>query len=163
MTAMPPPFEMREACKRCMTKGELVIFGTMTTVNGQDVVRCGKCGQHCYNAPRSETGKPQRKIKSREDLTFGQRERILERDGARCVLCGRYPQAHNVVLVIGHAISLAEGRAQGCTDEQLNDDANLYVSCEECNAGQGARSLAPWVMARLLIARFNRTRNGGIL
>lgn len=162
MTGMPP-YQMREPCPYCLKEGTANMNGTMTTSNGQDVVRCNNCGRHCYNAPRSETGKPQRKIKSREDLSFGQRERILERDGARCVLCGREPQAHNVIIVIAHAISVHEGKQLGVSDDALNDDANLFAACEECNAGMGSRSLEPKIMARLVVARFNRKKSGGIL
>lgn len=162
MTGMPP-YQMTRPCRFCLAEGESVMDGIFKTVNGQDTVRCIRCGKLNYNASRAETGKPQRKVKSREDLADGQRERILERDGARCLLCGRDPQTHNVNLHISHAVSLAEGRQQGCTDEQLNDDSNLFVSCEECNLGWSSRSLEPWIMARLLLARINRKKSGGIL
>lgn len=162
MTAMPP-YQMTRPCLACLKTGVSVMEGTLKTVNGQDTVRCNRCGGLVYNAPRSETGKPQRAVKTREGLSLGQRERILERDGTRCVLCGCDPQNHNVILVVAHAVSVAEGRFLGVSDDDLSDDANLFVACEACNAGMASRSLEPKIMARLVVARINRQKRGGIL
>jgi 5-methylcytosine-specific restriction endonuclease McrA len=155
---MIQPFTMRKPCRFCLEENEPVetTDGAMRSRNGQDVVRCRRCARQCYNAPRSETGKPQRTIKSRPGLKFGQRERILERDGARCWLCGRDPIQHGVILVIAHAVSVKEGREQGATDEELFNDANLFAACEECNAEMGSRSLEPRLLYRVLLARIRR-------
>ena len=56
----------------------------------------------------------------------GQRERILERDGHVCVICGRRPDRENRIwLEVDHIISLADGGG--------NDDNNLRTLCNECH------------------------------
>lgn len=153
------PYVMREACRFCLRdEGIEVLIGTMSTVNGQDVVRCKRCERHVYNAPRTETGKPQRNIKTRPDLKFGQRERILQRDGARCLLCGRDPIRHPDVdhLVVAHVLSVDEGRRLGVDDDVLFDDANLITACEECNKGMGSLSMEPRIWIALIKAQLGR-------
>ena len=54
-----------------------------------------------------------------------------------------------MILVIGHLISVKEGRADGMSDAQLFADENLATFCEEDNAGQGAVSINIQFMARL--------------
>lgn len=56
----------------------------------------------------------------------GQRERILQRDGYVCVLCGRGPdRKKRIWLEVDHTVSLADGGG--------NDDANLRTLCNECH------------------------------
>lgn len=151
------PFVMREPCRWCLKdEGVEVQVGTVTFVNGQDSVRCRRCERHCYNAPRTETGKPQRNVRSRPQLSFGQRERILQRDGGRCFLCGRDPLAHGVILHVAHVLSVADGRKQGVEDDVLFDDANLVAACEECNLGMGKLSLEPRIWLALCRAQMGR-------
>ncbi len=55
-----------------------------------------------------------------------QRERVLERDGHACVLCGREPDRRNRIwLEVDHIISLADGGG--------NDDDNLRTLCNVCH------------------------------
>jgi 5-methylcytosine-specific restriction endonuclease McrA len=150
------PYVMREPCRWCKAEGIEVQVGTVQAVNGQDVVRCKRCERQCYNAPRTETGKPQRKVRTRPELSFGQRERILQRDGGRCFLCGRDPLRHGVILHVAHVLSVADGRAQGVDDELLFGDANLVTACEECNAGMGKVSLEPRIWLALCRAQMGR-------
>lgn len=151
-----PPYTMREPCRWCLKEGVEVHVGAIIPSNGQDVVRCKRCNRQCYNAPRAETGKPQRNIRSRPDLSFGQRERILRRDSARCFLCGRDPAQHGVILNVAHVLSVHEGRAMGVEDEILFDDANLVAACEECNQGMGKFSLEPRIWLALCRAQMRR-------
>jgi 5-methylcytosine-specific restriction endonuclease McrA len=151
------PYTMREPCRWCLRDGKTVHVGHVRESNGQDVVRCAECRRQCYNAPRSETGRPQRSIKSRPDLKPGQRERILALHGSRCFHCGRTP-SDGVILHIAHVLSVKEGRAQGATDEELWDDSNLYPACEECNLAMGSKSLEPILNLRLIRARLQRGR-----
>lgn len=147
---------MRAPCRWCLSNdGMTATDGTMQSVNGQDVVRCARCGRHCYNAPRSETGKPQRHVRSRPDLKLGQRERILTRDGNRCLLCGIGPD-HGAILHVSHAMSVEDGRRLGVEDEVLFDDDNLFASCEECNLSMGAESVPARIFLRLIHARLKR-------
>jgi 5-methylcytosine-specific restriction endonuclease McrA len=133
--------------------------GRLESRNGQDTVRCLRCKRLCYNAPRTETGKEQRSVKSRPDLKFGQRERVLLRDNGRCLICGRGPE-HNVILHIAHALSVSDAKDQGLGEEFYMDEENLFAACEECNLGIGSVSLSPRLMAKLLYARVFKAKNG---
>lgn len=155
MTAIAP-YLMREPCRFCAVDGVEALVGTIETRNGQDVVRCKRCERHCYNAPRTETGKPQRKIRTRPDLSFGQRERILLRDGGRCFLCGRDPLRHGVNLNVAHVLSVADAKRLEVPDEVAFDDANLIAACEECNSGMKDISLEPRIWLALIKAQMER-------
>ena len=66
----------------------------------------------------------------------GQRERILERDGHVCVICGRGPDRENRIwLEVDHIISLADGGG--------NDDNNLRTLCNECHRARQSSGLGP--------------------
>lgn len=57
---------------------------------------------------------------------------VFKRDEFRCVYCGRTPPG--IILHVDHVLAAANGG---------EDDAhNLVTSCQECNLGKGARSLA---------------------
>lgn len=95
-------------------------------------VYCAKCGTHNYWAPGTETGRKPRTVANlRNKIPARQRARILDRDNARCVLCGcdRGP------LHVGHLLSVEDGIALGVGNELLYDDANLAAMCETCNLG----------------------------
>jgi transposase len=64
-------------------------------------------------------------------LNAKQRYEILERDGFRCVACGRSPRLHAVVLHVDHYIPRAKGGS--------NLPPNLQSLCEECNLGKKDR------------------------
>lgn len=137
---------LRRPCSRCGADE-----GLITTVNGQDTVRCAQCKTFLYNAPRVETGREQRSVSTRPEIKPKQRARILDRDNAACVVCGS-----TVGLHIGHILSVEEGRAQGADDLELFDDENLAVMCAECNLGWGVNSLSPRLALRLIRARMAR-------
>ena len=141
---------MRDACKRCGEKRGYVEFK-----NGQDVVYCLACDAYAYCAPRSETGKPQRRVRTRPDIKPSQKVRVLLRDGGRCVIC----YADDKPLHVGHLIGLDEGRQVGATDEELFDDENLAAMCEECNLGLGSEQLS--IVALLRVLRIRRKRRDG--
>ena len=153
---------MREPCRWCLKDGYPNLGGYIREANGQDVVRCTRCDRQCYNAPKSETGKPQRNIKSRPDITPSQRAKILERDNHQCLLCGRSPRRDPVILHIGHILSVDEGKKLDppATDEKLYADDNLFACCEECNLGRGGLSLPPRLILQLIQARVRRPVNG---
>ena len=137
---------MRNPCRVCgWTEGK------RDDRNGQACIFCVSCGSFAYNAPKSETGESQRSLRTRPDIKPSQRARILERDGNRCHSCGK--DSSQVILNIGHVLSVDDGRIIGATDEELFDDENLFTVCEECNSGQGARSLPPRFALRLIRAR----------
>jgi 5-methylcytosine-specific restriction endonuclease McrA len=121
---------MRAPCPDCGCTD-----GTIATVNGQDTVRCAECRRFCYNAPRTETGRPRRSLRSRPEIKPSQRARIFELDNWTCVVCKR----GDVPLHIGHFISVADAKAQGLSEAELYDDENLLAICAECKLGQGPR------------------------
>ncbi len=153
------PFMMRAPCRWCTTDGALTMDGVRRESNGQDLVYCLACYRWCYNAPKVETGKPQRTLKSRAELKHGQRGRILERDGSRCQQCGKSPM-DGVILNAGHVVSVRDCKTFGFEADVYNDDDNLFAQCEECNADQGARSLAPPLLCRILVQRIHHAKIG---
>lgn len=138
---------MRTPCSRCGCTE-----GLITTKSGQDTVRCSGCRRYCYNAPRSETGRPTRSLRTRSDVRPSQRARILVRDGGACILCHR----SGVELEIGHLISVHDGRALGMSDAELNSDDNLAAMCAPCNSGLSSSSLPPRLLAAAMWARSRR-------
>ena len=60
------------------------------------------------------------------------RSMILERDGMKCVLCGRMAK-DGVVLHVDHIVPRAQG---GKSVEE-----NLATLCQDCNLGKGARKM----------------------
>jgi 5-methylcytosine-specific restriction endonuclease McrA len=143
------PYLMRAPCRWCATEGVTENNGYIRTVNGQDVVRCIRCERHCYNAPKTETGKPIRNVRSRPELKPGQRERILERDGGECFLCHR----RDGILHAAHVMSVADAQESGWSEVEYMDDANLYAACEECNLGLKSRSMEARIFLRLIQLR----------
>jgi 5-methylcytosine-specific restriction endonuclease McrA len=147
---------MRAPCK-CGSEA-----GRIEPKQGQNLVYCLGCGGWQYNAPKSETGEAQRSVRSRPDMKPGQKSRILERDSNRCLMCGRLGgplEDGAVILHVGHILSVDEGPAAGASDAEIWDDSNLFAQCEECNLGQGARSLAPrqaMLLVRAAVQRAER-------
>jgi hypothetical protein len=138
--------DMRAACPAC---GEH--RGKLKAVGHQDTVRCAGCGRHCYNAPRTETGRPTRRVKTRDGMAPGLRAAILERATGRCELCGRGPGDGE--LHVSHLLSVADGTKLGLDSELLDSPENLACFCDSCNLGQGRRSASPRLLAALLLAR----------
>ena len=64
----------------------------------------------------------------RVPLTTRQRFMILERDGFRCVYCGR--SSDEVALEIDHYTPVSKGGA--------SDPDNLVTACRDCNSGKRA-------------------------
>jgi 5-methylcytosine-specific restriction endonuclease McrA len=136
-------FQMRAAC-RCGNE-----TGRIETKSGQDCVYCLSCGKHCYNAPKTETGREVRSLRTRPDIKPGQRAGILERDNATCVLCHRA----DVALDVGHLISVDAGEKLGLSKAELYDDENLAAMCQPCNSGLSSTPVSLRFMAALLKAR----------
>jgi 5-methylcytosine-specific restriction endonuclease McrA len=68
----------------------------------------------------------------RAELAVGLRFDVFNRDGFRCVYCGR-SASDGVTLEADHRIA----RANGGTD----DLDNLVTSCRDCNRGKSAKAL----------------------
>ena len=69
----------------------------------------------------------------REGMAPGVRFAIMERDGWRCVLCGRGAKSEPPVeLEVDHIVPVSRGGG--------DEEGNLRVLCVECNRGSGARA-----------------------
>lgn len=138
-------FTMRNLCPSC--GGSL---GFIVEKNGQDTVRCKQCNRHCYNAPRTETGRAIRSVTTiHNGVRPTLRARVLERDGSRCVICN----ATETRFHVGHLISVDAGLLYGLSDAEINDEENLAVMCEECNLGYSERPIPLRTAIAILRAR----------
>ena len=136
-------YDSRTDCPECRTKEAALV-----PRNGQNTVRCAHCGRLLYNAPKTETGEaPRTAATLRQDIKPSQQARILDRDHARCVLCGR----GDVPLSLGHLLSIQDGLRLGATELELHSDENLATMCEACNLGLNSRSVSPATYARIML------------
>lgn len=136
---------MRAPCKFCQgTEGRI------ETRNGQDCMFCLSCGRHCYNAPKTETGRKPRTVSTtHEGISASRRWRIIERASARCEICGK----REGILHVGHVISVKTGQSLGMSDAQINDDENLICACDECNLGMSDVPIPVRVLVGVVLAR----------
>lgn len=84
--------------------------------------------------------KNQRKRKWRSDRAFYEsdewrklRARVLEKYGCRCMMCGRTPKQHRIVVHVDHI------KPRSKYPELELEFNNLQVLCEDCNLGKGNR------------------------
>lgn len=129
--------------------------GRIETRNGQDCVFCLKCGCHCYNAPKTETGRAVRSVSTaRKDIKPAQRARILMRASGHCELCGKTEG----IMHVGHLLSVKDAMSGGLTETEIGDDENLAAFCEECNLGIGEQTVPLRLVIGIQLARIrNRT------
>lgn len=137
------PYRMRKPCPDCECE-----FGVVREVGFQDTVRCRDCGKFQYNAPRLETGKPQRHIKTRENIKLAIRSLVMVRAGGACELC------HCVApLTVGHLLSVDAGRSEDLTDDELNCEENLAAMCDACNSGISSNPVPLRVAVAIIVTR----------
>ena len=137
---------LRAPCHICgSTEGRIVEKGV------QDTVWCLQCNTYQYNAPRSETGKPIRSVRTRENIKPSLRAEIILRANGKCELCGRNSKERP--LHTGHLLSVEDGKAQGFTEEELTVPENLAAMCDECNLGLGKKTVPLWVAFRIFKTR----------
>lgn len=149
------PHALRAPCSSCgSTKGLLTERGT------QDTVFCASCNTFQYNAPRAETGKPVRHVKTRETLDIQVRARVLARDNARCVMCGA--SAADTQLHVGHLLSVAAGTSLGLSSTELNDEDNLAAMCDACNHGLGAAPVPLKLWAGVIMSRMRQGKGTSV-
>jgi 5-methylcytosine-specific restriction endonuclease McrA len=117
------------SCRHC--RGRNV---TVTSTSGQDVVRCIDCDRFSHNAPRTETGRRQRSLSTREGITPSQRARILAVHSNACIYCGKRPP--EVRLELEHMIPRELAEQHGLLDDLIDSIHNLAPACPECNSGR---------------------------
>ena len=61
--------------------------------------------------------------------------------------------------MIGHAVSLRDGYAEGMSDAILYSDHNLVAMCVECNAGLGGASIPPYRLLLIVSLRAHHERD----
>lgn len=103
---------------------------------------------------KAELGLSQRSVSTRKGIKAAQRSRIMQRDSYRCQTCGRAQP--EVILNVGHIISVHDGKDLGLADREINDDENLLTQCEECNLGLGKQTMPIRFVANVLMARLKR-------
>jgi 5-methylcytosine-specific restriction endonuclease McrA len=129
--------------------------GSIEPKNGQDCVYCNECGKYLFNAPKTLTGRKKRTLATTHAaITPKVRTRIIERANGLCETCGS-PS----LLTVGHVVSVADGHANGLTDEIINSDENLICQCGECNSGTGKRTIPLQMYVRILLARSGNGTN----
>jgi hypothetical protein len=149
-------FPDRKECPggRCLGCG--CTTSTITTKNGQDVVRCSNCDSYIYCAPKAETGRATRSVSTVPDIKPKQRDRIISRAQIRCERCGKHAMASKTGLHVGHVLSKDEGVKQGLTADIINSDENLICECDECNLGHGRGVLPVRLLVAILTARVKK-------
>lgn len=138
------PYTSRKPCPQCETTDAVA-----QVRNGQNTIRCAQCGQHLYNAPKSETGSGA--LPRRPTMDPKVRFRVLERHQGRCLYCGRSPSSHGVVLNVGHFLSVADAKEYNVPDDVVSDEINLFAICDECNQGCGRKTPHPALFARIVM------------
>ena len=139
---------MRKPCSQCGHE-----FGRIEERGAQDCVFCSGCGKFQYNAPRVETGKAVRSVRTVHNISPSQRARILVvRANGRCEICG----ASDKELHVGHLLSVDAGLKMGLTEAELNDDENLASMCAQCNLGIGRNPVPLRLVLGIQMARMRR-------
>jgi 5-methylcytosine-specific restriction endonuclease McrA len=122
----------------------------------QDCVFCD-CGAFQYNAPRVETGRAVRTVKTVHDAIKPKTRRdVLLRASLACELCHSWTKE----LHVGHLVSVADGITHGLTDDEINSEANLCAMCAECNLGLGKETVPLRLAVAMVMARVRR--HGGL-
>ncbi len=141
---------MRTPCPECSTPD-----GIVETVNGQDTVRCAWCRKHCYNAPKTETGRAVRTLSKRPDISTGMRAAIFLRDGGACIICHSTDRPE-----VGHLISVGDGAKYGIDFDLIHSDENLAVMCAACNNGIGEETVPIRLICKAFLVRIARNQPG---
>lgn len=145
MSEVRAQYRMRVPCKHCDCD-----FGYIEDKKGQAVVRCDECNAYAYCAPKTETGRKRRSVKTTHAaIRPKQRRRILERANGCCEVC--HNGSRN--LHVGHVVSVEDGHKVGLTDREMNSDENLIAECEECNLGNGSKTMPIRLFMAILKSR----------
>jgi hypothetical protein len=75
---------------------------------------------------------PSPRSASKRQISLSLRYKVLERDQAKCVICGRSPRNDGITLHVDHVVPFSCGG--------LTILGNLQTLCSDCNLGKGNRS-----------------------
>jgi 5-methylcytosine-specific restriction endonuclease McrA len=127
---------LRTPCRRCRTLVELTATGTAwiepllarpkrvkSQIRPEDIVALVE--ERWDLLRNSQAWK-------RTEIAVGLRFDVFNRDGFRCVYCGRSPR-ESVLLEADHVVP----RSAGGPDTM----ANLVTACQDCNRGKSAKAL----------------------
>lgn len=148
----PKPWPLAKPCKRCGAQGDQagLLIRVPEGLHAAKLI-CATCTDFVQWIGKKALGDPIRSLTPRgECVKPKQRQRILARDGGRCMLCGAAPP--DIILNAGHILSHADGEAHGLPEELIDSDDNLMAMCERCNSGLGKQSL-PLYLAEALLTR----------
>ena len=137
-----------DKCKRCGSNS------LNTRQNGVHVeLFCESCDSHQKFISRRELNLESRTVQSvHKSIKPKLRTKVLLRANTHCEMCGK----GNVLLHVGHLVSVEAGIEAGLETDQINHDENLCAMCAECNLGLGGDA----VPLRLALAILkNRTKN----
>jgi 5-methylcytosine-specific restriction endonuclease McrA len=149
---------LRAPCKACGNSN-----GFVYSKNKTNVCACSECGAYSHTASNKEMGLESNEPTRLDIVKRAQRARILSRDGARCLLCGK--TGKDDALHIAHIISDYDAQTlhhlyPKFKLDYIYHDENLFACCSECNLGQGKESLIPKLAAFVsFMIRKNKTCN----
>jgi hypothetical protein len=108
------------------------VFGSFRNALEEFVKLANKRRVHKLDTPFIDIDAARNKTRTRRNVSYGLRHKVMKRDGYKCVLCGTSPAYGNAVnLQIDHIKPYSKG---GETVLQ-----NLQTLCEACNLGKGNR------------------------
>ena len=98
----------------------------------------GKGGNHGKNAAKREKLRQSRKEFYMSHEWRKLRAKALEHYGCKCMMCGRSPQTHKVILHVDHI------KPRSKHPELSLEFSNLQILCEDCNLGKSNRYDTDW-------------------
>jgi 5-methylcytosine-specific restriction endonuclease McrA len=123
MTSSKPPNPLQK-----LVRG--IIRDLINQANSQKADKPIKPKAKKVSVPKSQPQTKQKTKKRSRHIPLSIRFAVLQRDGHKCVSCGKSPP--EVVLEIDHKKPFSKGGS--------NNINNLQTLCFECNRGKGANS-----------------------
>jgi predicted HNH restriction endonuclease len=67
------------------------------------------------------------------------RYRVIKKHGAMCMVCGRTPYEHDIIIHVDHIKPRSKFPALEL------DESNLQIMCEDCNVGKSNKDMIRWI------------------
>lgn len=129
---LPKTWPLPRACHRCGSNHP----GKLEREDREGLRRglcCADCGLFVKWVPKAELGIATSTKRVGLNLKPSERTALFNTYNNACAVCHR----DDLGLEIGHLISVADGKAFGLTQAEIDDPINLAPMCPPCNAGQG--------------------------